>query len=80
MRDTNQDHYLENLTNVFGTYNMAGMKVIEGQCDNKFRPLVNTIRNDFDIHMNYAIAGECIHSTGRRNNRVIEERIRAAFN
>ena len=66
------------LDTVFGQYNKAGFRIAIIHCDNEFRPILDDIKDDLDIKMNYASAQEHVPEA-ERNNRVIKERVRAAF-
>ena len=66
------------LDKILRQYNKAGFKIKYLQCDNEFRPLMETIVDDLDIYPNYTSAGEH-ESTAERNNRTIGERIRTLY-
>lgn len=59
---------------VFRFYNAAGIFIAKTQCDQEFKPLMDQVKDDLDMTMNYTTTGE--HETvAERNNRTIGERI-----
>ena len=58
--------------------NKAGFRITKIYCDNEFRPLMDPVKDDLDVDMNYTSAGEHVPEA-ERNNRTIAERIRAAY-
>ena len=63
---------------VFRQYNKAGFRIGTIHCDSEFKPIMDDLQDDLDIEMNYASAQEHVPEA-ERNNRVIKERVRAAF-
>ena len=59
-------------------YNKAGFKIKEIRSDNEFRPLQESLSNDFGIGMNFANPQEHVPEA-ERNNRVIKERVRVTY-
>jgi len=70
--------YRDALIQVFRVYNTGGFKITTIHCDNEFRPLMEQISNEFQVTMNYANPQEHVPEA-ERNNRVIKERVRAAY-
>ena len=70
--------YRSVLDNVFRIYNTAGFCITTIHCDNEFRPLMDELRDHYNVTMNYANPQEHVPEA-ERNNRVIKERFRAAF-
>ena len=63
---------------IFRLYNDAGFTISTIKADNEFKPLMNPIKDDLDVTMNYAAAQE--HAPeAERNHRTIKERFRAHF-
>ena len=50
----------------------------DGQCDREFKPLMDKVKDELDIDMNYTTTGEH-ESTAERNNRTVSEHIRAMY-
>ena len=63
---------------VFRQYNKAGFRIGTIHCDNEFKPIMDDLKDDLDIAMNYASAQEHVPEA-ERNNRVIKERVRAVY-
>ena len=59
-------------------YNSAGFTIKRINCDQEFQPIMDLIKDDMDIEMNYAPAQDRT-PRAERNNRVLQERIRAMF-
>ena len=66
------------LKEVIQLYNKAGFKITEIRADNEFRPLKETLFDNFRIDMNFSNPQEHVPEA-ERNNRVIKERIRATY-
>src|SRR6056300_1708858 len=59
-------------------YNHAGFNVKVMYCDNEFQPLFDTVKDDMDVHMNYANPGE--HEPhAERNNQHIKSLFRTHY-
>ena len=63
---------------IFRFYNKAGIFIKTTQCDQEFKPLMDEVKDELDMDMNYTTTGEH-ESTAERNNRTIGERIRSAY-
>jgi hypothetical protein len=70
--------FKEALKEIIMIYNKAGFKIKEIRSDNEFRPLQESLSNDFGIGMNFANPQEHVPEA-ERNNRVIKERVRATY-
>jgi hypothetical protein len=70
--------YRSVLDSVFRIYNMAGFRIVAIHCDNEFKPLMDELKDIYNVTLNYASAQEHVPEA-ERNNRVIKERFRAAF-
>ena len=56
-------------------YNAAGVTIRIIHCDQQFKPLMNLVKDEMDVQMNYSNPGE--HQPhAERNNRFLKERIR----
>jgi hypothetical protein len=66
------------LDQVFRKYNAGGYTVKRIHCDQEFEPLMDPVKDKLDINMNYTVTDEHVPEA-ERNNRVIAERIRAAY-
>jgi hypothetical protein len=78
IKNQTSEEYKSALTSVLATYNLGGFRVKEIRCDNEFRPLMDSLANEFDIRMNYANPQEHVPEA-ERNNRVIKERVCATY-
>ena len=76
--DQTSESYRSVLDNVFRIYNSAGFRIDTIRCDNEFQPLMDELRDVYNIRMNYANPQEHVPEA-ERNNRVIKERFRSAF-
>jgi hypothetical protein len=72
------DVYRTCLSQVLRIYKMGGFRVEHAQCDNEFRPLMDTLANDFGVKMNYVNPQEHVPEA-ERNNRTIKECICASY-
>ena len=66
------------LDNVFRLYNSNGFSIAKIFCDNQFQTIMDPIQDDLDVTMVYS-AAQAHEPVSERNNRVIKERVRAAF-
>ena len=66
------------IDNVFRCYNKAGFRIGSIHCDGEFKPLMDSVKDELGIDMNYTARGEHVPEA-ERNNRTIAERIRAAY-
>ena len=78
MRDRSQDEYYEALDSILRYYNAAGYRVVRIHCDREFKSIMDEVKDEMDIDMNYANTGDH-QPEAERNNRTIKERIRAAY-
>ena len=70
--------YRSALDVIFRQYNKAQFRISTIHCDGEFRSIMDDIKDDLDIDMNYANAQEHVPEA-ERNNRVIKERIRSVY-
>ena len=63
---------------IFRFYNRAGFTIRTIHCDGEFQPLLEKVADELGIVMNYATANEHVPEA-ERNNRTIQERIRATY-
>jgi hypothetical protein len=70
--------YTTAFESVMAVYNRGGFQIRRIHADNEFRPLMETMANKHGIAMNYANPQEHVPEA-ERNNRVIKERVRAAY-
>jgi hypothetical protein len=68
----------EGLDSIYRIYKKSGFTIKWIHCDQEFRPLMDNVSNKLDIKMNYATASEHVPEA-ERNNRTIQERIRATY-
>ena len=60
-------------------YNSTGFSIKTISCDNQFKPLMDPVRDNMDVSMNYCPASEH-ESAAEQNNRTIGECIRTTYN
>jgi hypothetical protein len=72
--------YEKCIDELLAVYKKGGFTITEIHCDNEFRKVMDPVsaRQDRPIRMNYASAQEHV-PRAERNNRVIQERVRAAY-
>ena len=70
--------YRSALDTVFRVYNNAGFRIKMIKADQEFRPILDEIKDELDITMNYASAQEHVPEA-ERNNRTIKERFRSQY-
>ena len=63
---------------VLRLYNAAGMRIGLIHADHKFKPIMDEVKDEMDMDMNYANPGDHV-SQAERNNQVIKERIHGSF-
>ena len=73
-----KDGYYKAIDEVFKLYNDAGFTIKIICADNEFKPIFDAIKHDLGVTMRYAPA-EGHNPEAERNNRTIEERVRAQF-
>ena len=73
-------NYEECMKEIYAVYKQGGFTIREIHCDNEFHKAMDNFAAEQDpvIKMNYAAAGEHV-PRAERNNRVIQERIRANY-
>ena len=60
---------------IFRLYNHAGFNVARIYCNQEFKPLFDEVKDELDVHMNYASAGEH-EPTAERNNQHLKKIVR----
>ena len=63
---------------IFRHYNKSGFTITDMNIDNEFKPIMDPIKDELGINMNYTTEGEHVPAA-ERNNRTIEEHIRAIY-
>ena len=66
------------LDNIFHLYNSNGFSIAKIFSDNQFQTIMDPVQDDLDVTMVYS-AAQAHEPVSERNNRVIKERVRAAF-
>jgi hypothetical protein len=72
------DAYSNCLKQVFRIYKLGGFKIQTIRSDNEFCPLMDPLANELGVNVNYANPQEHVPEA-ERNNRVLKERVRAAY-
>ncbi len=70
--------YHEALQQVFHIYWQGGFWIVTIHSDNKFKPLIEPLSQEFGVAMNYANPQEHVPEA-ECNNQVIKEQVRAAY-
>ena len=78
LKSRNVDEIYSGIDDILRNYNKAGFRIKTIHCDGEFKEFVDPIRDELDIDINYTSMGEHIPEA-ERNNRTIEERIRATY-
>ena len=78
LEDKSPASYRSALDTIFCVYNYAGFNIRTIKADQEFKPLLDEIKDDLNIQMNYASAQEHVPEA-ERNNRTIKERFRAHY-
>ncbi len=73
-----KDELYRALDDIFRFYNKAGFTITDIHADPEFNPLLNKVCDELNIRLNPTAKGEHVPEA-ERNNRTIEERIRAAY-
>jgi len=59
-------------------YNKADFKITQIHCDGEYKPLMNKIKDELNIDINFANPQDHVPEA-EHNNRMIKERVRAAY-
>ena len=78
MGNKTHEEYYGALDKVLRLYNEAGFVIKTIHCDGEFRAMMNRVKDDLGVRMNFTNALDHVPEA-ERNNRTIKERIRAAF-
>ena len=78
LKNREADELYKALDEIFRYYNDAGFLITDVHCDREFKPLMDVVKDELDVNMNYTARGEHVPEA-ERNNRTIGERIRATF-
>ena len=70
--------YRSAIDTIFRLYNSAKFQIKIIKADRAFKPIMNPIKDDLDIEMNYTAAQEHVPEA-ERNHRTIQERFRAHY-
>ena len=65
----------EGIDKIIRNYNKAGFQIATIHCDREFEELMDPIKDELEVDMNYTASGEHVPET-KRKNRTISERIR----
>ena len=76
--DRTETTFRKGLDEVLRIYNHCGYKIETIHCDNEFRPMMDPIKDDMGIHMDYCPA-TAHQPDAERNNRTIKDRVRSTF-
>ena len=71
-------YYFQALDVIFRVYNGAGFQIKHIQCDKEFQPLMNDVKDELEVTMNYANPKDHVPEA-ERNNRTIQERVRVGY-
>jgi hypothetical protein len=73
-----KDEYYRALDVILRKYNSAGFMIKMIHCDGEYRSMMDDVKDNLDVEMNYANAFDHVPEA-ERNNRTIKERVRAAY-
>ena len=74
---THEDMY-DRIDKILRNYNKAGFQIKNINCDREFKGLMDPIKDELNVDMNYTSANEHVPEA-ERNNWTIGERIRVAY-
>ena len=78
MNTKQNKEYYQALDAILRHYNQAGFVIKTIHCDGEYKAMMDQVRDDLDVVMNYTNASDHVPEA-ERNNRTIKERIRAAY-
>jgi hypothetical protein len=78
LKNRTKEQLYEALDKVFRHYNKGGFRITRILADHEFEAILEEVSDELDTEINCPPAGEHVPGA-ERNNRTIEERIRAAF-
>ena len=78
MNTKQNKEYYRALNAILCHYNQASFVIKTIHCDGEYKAMMDQVRDDLDVVMNYTNASDHVPEA-ERNNRTIKERIRAAY-
>ena len=72
------EEYFRALDKILRHYNNAGFVIKVIHCDGEYRSMMDKVKDDLNVDMNFTNAQDHVPEA-ERNNRTIKERIRAAY-
>jgi hypothetical protein len=78
MNTKQHEEYYRALDQILRHYNNSGFVIKTIHCDGEYRGMMDKVKDDLDIQMNFTNAQDHVPEA-ERNNRTIKERIRAAY-
>ena len=78
MNTKQNKEYYRALDAILRHYNQASFVIKTIHCDGEYKAMMDQVRDDLDVVMNYTNASDHVPEA-ERNNRTIKERIRAAY-
>jgi hypothetical protein len=78
MDTKNHVEYYRAIDQILRHYNNAGFVITTIHCDGEYLSMMNKVKDDLDIEMNFTNAQDHVPEA-ERNNRTIKERIRAGY-
>ena len=73
-----KEDYYSALDAILRHYNSAGFYIKTIHCDGEYRNMMDKVKDDLNVHMNYANPGDHVPEA-ERNIRTLKERFRAAY-
>ena len=73
-----KESFYTGLDKIMREYNGAGLTITEIRCNGAFKSIMNDVKDDMDIEMDYTTPGDH-QPEAERNIRVITKRIRVAY-
>lgn len=78
VRDQDAAEFFKCLDQILRLYNSAGFAISTIHVDNKFRPLMEKVKDNLNVDMNYANPGDHVPEI-ERNNGTVKERSRSLY-
>jgi hypothetical protein len=78
MNTRQHKEYYRALDQILRHYNQAGFVITQIHCNGEFRSMMDKVKDDLDVNMNFTNAQDHVPEA-ERDNRTIKERIRAVY-
>ena len=78
LEDGESETIYNSLDKTLRTYNGGGFRIKQINCDGEFKSIMDKVKDELNVKMNYTNAGDHVPEA-ERNNRTIKERFRTAL-